>query len=1459
MTTAHPDLHRRFADPQPAFSPVPLWWWSGAYEDGVTPERLGRQLSELARQGVRNAVVMNLAPTGPLYGSLADRPHFLTEEWWELFDGACAAAEPLGVRLWFYDQIGFSGANLQGLLVAGTPEWAGHSLARATVEATGAEVAAGRARPALPAEGTPVCLTAAELDAPGGNPVGAPVGEDGFAGLDADALHRVTLVYEVREGFDYFSADGCAKLLDTVHGAIERRLGKWFGSVIVGSFQDELPSLPSWGAGFADAFRERCGYDPLPLLPALWEGGAGWGSGPAAERLRGDYHRLRAALAEESFFRPLHDWHERHGLLVGFDQQGPARSGEPSGAAQLYGDYLRTHRWYSAPGTDHHGSTKIHSSLAHHYRRPRSWIEAFHSSGWGGTLEETFDWLLPWLARGANLYDPHAVYYDVRGGWYEWAPPSTCWRQPYWRHYRYFADTVSRLCGILTEGHHECSVAVLYPSATAQAGTLLTTGEEGATPLARAAHAAYFALIGDEEWHHAVPGALPRLGVDFDVLDDDSAAGARVVGTGAAARLATAEESYRTVLVPGCAVVEGATALRLLQFAQAGGRVVLLGALPERSAAGPKRARARSASVEGRWRETGGNFEQAGEAAIEQLRALVADPAAEGVRHLPYDPDDPEAAPHLDEALGALLDGADRPVDAPVPTLVRRVGRRRVVFVPAADDGSATAQPMVDGPVRADGHQWTHQKTNTRQVNSVGYDFDPARNRERMTVRLPGHAASVEQWDPVTGGTRPAVTRAADGWTEVDVDFASAPAAVLVALDGGPDAAAAPAGPAAPVAEAATETPLADTWTTRLLPTALASPSGTGRTAEGEGTEARPGGSGGSPADGPAVLARAVPRAPAGRTARATHDGMSGDWDFATPDEPPSDAVVEAWRIEQATAEQGPYRRVLTGIGTRAWWFGPADPAALPDPLTPAQTSAPGLAARLRAPGAKAVRYDLARGLEKDPVHRGTLGPSGTVPEEFWHVGGVRAGQAVHLRTTLPAVAGPAGPLHLAVGAPGRKDVWWNGRKLPEDPGGYLRLDPVETAPTGGRNVLEVRVTAEQAGTLRGHWCLTRDAGAFRRPEWVTPSTPVRRASAVRIATVLQLDAEPAAATVQFGTIGPCALRVNGHEVGRQGAFDPYPERPHHRVVPYEVGDRLHAGANTVEAVFTDPGTFPVALLVDGIVRMPDGSTATLVTDTSWEVTRDGAAEPAALRRAQHGDPRFSHLTARPHPLPRTAWLEARPDQQTVLDLEPDPFPDQEPADRWFRIAVPPGAHAAELPEPLASLPGVQAWLDGRELAVTADGVALPDAAEPGRVLVLRARSAGDGLWSGPARFRCGAGAMAAGPWAEHGLGSFAGGVRYSRRIEAPADAGRVELDLGRVRGTAEVAVDGRPAGVRVWSPYRFDLTGLVAPGGSELTVTVLGTLAPWLDDASPTPYVLPGQRTAGLLGPVRLLTTRQA
>ncbi len=552
MSSAH-EAHGRMRHPDARFSPAPIWWWSG---DALDPQRLRWQLERFVAGHVYNVVILNLAPTGPLHGSLADAPHFLTPEWWRIFRGVCADARELGVRIWFYDQIGFSGANVQGQLVRQTSAFAGQVLASSVHDAH----------------------TATAFDFPTGSiPLGAWQHVSGVwsplpvtamtVQSTADRPHRVRLVYAVVRGFDYMSVAACHALRQTVHEAFEREAGEYFGDVIVGSFQDELPSMPTWSADFGASFAMQHGYALESQLLALFEADV-----PNAAQVRIDYQRWRAHRCEVAFFRPFYDWHEQHGLICGFDQQSPARMALPVGAVDEYADYLQTHRWYGAPGSDHHGNGKIHSSLAHLYERPRSWIEAFHSSGWGGTLEETFDWLVPWLRAGLTLYNPHAVYYSTHGGWWEWAPPSTCWRQPYWRHYPQFADAVMRLTGVLSLGSHVCDIAVLFPTTTVQANLLIS----GALPDARRAEQIFVDVTGSMFWNNPKPGILDQVRRDFDMIDDDSLRRATVD----AGRVHVAGEAYRCIILPGVTELLPEVAQQLRTFAEQGGVLIAIATCP---------------------------------------------------------------------------------------------------------------------------------------------------------------------------------------------------------------------------------------------------------------------------------------------------------------------------------------------------------------------------------------------------------------------------------------------------------------------------------------------------------------------------------------------------------------------------------------------------------------------------------------------------------------------------------------------------------------------------------------------------------------------------------------------------------------------------------------------------------------------------------------------------------------
>jgi hypothetical protein len=135
--------------------------------------------------------------------------------------------------------------------------------------------------------------------------------------------------------------------------------------------------------------------------------------------------------------------------------------------------------------------------------------------------------------------------------------------------------------------------------------------------------------------------------------------------------------------------------------------------------------------------------------------------------------------------------------------------------------------------------------------------------------------------------------------------------------------------------------------------------------------------------------------------------------------------------------------------------------------------------------------------------------------------------------------------------------------------------------------------------------------------------------------------------------------------------------------------------------------------------------------------------------------------------------------------------------------------------------------------------------AEP--TAVLRGGSA----WRGPVRVRTVPAPLPLGDWRELGLGGWSGGVTYARTLQVPPGADPV-LDLGRVRGSVEVSVDGEFAGEAFCAPYRFPLRG-AAGRTVRVEVTVRGTLAPYLAQATPTAWASDSQLSSGLLGPVTL------
>jgi hypothetical protein len=193
----------------------------------------------------------------------------------------------------------------------------------------------------------------------------------------------------------------------------------------------------------------------------------------------------------------------------------------------------------------------------------------------------------------------------------------------------------------------------------------------------------------------------------------------------------------------------------------------------------------------------------------------------------------------------------------------------------------------------------------------------------------------------------------------------------------------------------------------------------------------------------------------------------------------------------------------------------------------------------------------------------------------------------------------------------------------------------------------------------------------------------------------------------------------------------------------------------------------------------------------------------------------------------------------------------------WYRFTAPPGLRAMTI----TTRGKVRAWIDGNEVLESRQGTATRFkllAAVPALAKVALRIEQARGCYGGaavtdPVTLECAAGRMPLGDWSKAGaLECYSGGAWYRKSVTlTPEQArGAITLDLGKLVSTAEVRVNGQPAGIRIAPPWRVDISQQAKPGDNRIEVLVYNTLA---NHYLTIPTNYRGDPTSGLLGPVTL------
>jgi hypothetical protein len=233
--------------------------------------------------------------------------------------------------------------------------------------------------------------------------------------------------------------------------------GDQFGKTVHAIFTDEPAllgrpkerNLVPGTTGILEHVNAFLGYDFEPHLPALW-----YDDEPEADRYRQDYGRAIQARLEQTYYQPIYDWCDAHGIAL------TGHPAEPDAIGQLRYFHIEPEQPSALEGKQSTQAKCASSSMLHMGRR-RNTNEFCGAYGPDMTFEE-MQWLAHWLlVRGCNLLMPHAFYYSVRGPRVDERPPDVGPNSPWWARFKPFAGACRRLCWLNTDSQHVCSVAIL--------------------------------------------------------------------------------------------------------------------------------------------------------------------------------------------------------------------------------------------------------------------------------------------------------------------------------------------------------------------------------------------------------------------------------------------------------------------------------------------------------------------------------------------------------------------------------------------------------------------------------------------------------------------------------------------------------------------------------------------------------------------------------------------------------------------------------------------------------------------------------------------------------------------------------------------------------------------------------------------------------------------------------------
>lgn len=305
----------------------------------------------------------------------------------------------------------------------------------------------------------------------------------------------------------------------------------------------------------------------MDLLPYLYFDGE---HSPAA---RHDYWRTVSEKYCEAYSKQISEWCEQHDL----DFTGHYLWESALGVAtRVSGAIMPHYRYQHVPGidmlceqTDEYMTVKQCTSVANQFGRKFVISETYGCAGWEFTFEGQ-KWMGDWqYVLGINVRSQHLAQYSIRGCRKRDYPPFFNYQTSWWKYNRVVEDYFARIGLVMTEGKPVRDILVLHPASTAW--TMLGTNPYGSESRGKDRD-----IPGIDEYGYSYNDLLKLLAhshYDFDLGDETIMAEAGAVRD---RKLYVEQAGYKLVILPPIRTLLRSTYELLLQYLDAGGRVLAL-------------------------------------------------------------------------------------------------------------------------------------------------------------------------------------------------------------------------------------------------------------------------------------------------------------------------------------------------------------------------------------------------------------------------------------------------------------------------------------------------------------------------------------------------------------------------------------------------------------------------------------------------------------------------------------------------------------------------------------------------------------------------------------------------------------------------------------------------------------------------------------------------------------------